>query len=82
MEATIVTKKKDSATYKPGDQVILKANEEEGWKEEEAEVIEHEGVGLYMVRLLPKYLSGKTDDGLREVNEDQMVLKLAKKGKV
>jgi hypothetical protein len=78
----MATKKTKKATFKPGDKVILKANKKEGWKREEGEVIGEYDNGVHMVRLLAKYRSGKSDDLLREVPVESLVLKPAKKGKV
>jgi hypothetical protein len=69
--------------YKVGDRVRLKPNKEEGWDEEFGTVIdigdiipkEYTGKGrseMIVIKLDDKYLSGKTDDGIREVNIDDV----------
>lgn len=56
-------------TFKPGDRVILLANEEEGWSEERGEFLEYElgYPGMCAVSVDRKYRSHRGDDGLREI---------------
>ena len=57
--------------YRPGTQVVLKANKKEGWLRQVA-VVDGKSKECYVVTLLPLYREGKLDDGLREVTVDQM----------
>lgn len=61
--------------FEDGDEVILCANEKEGWEEERATVVAYEGRGIYLVEVehgkFPDY-NPEDPDGLREVTVDQM----------
>lgn len=52
--------------------VRLMPDEAEGWGEEFGTIEEYEGVGLYLVRVDDKYRVDAADDGLREVNDDNL----------
>jgi hypothetical protein len=58
--------------YRPGTQVVLKANKKEGWPRQVA-IVDGKSKECYVVTLLPLYREGKLDDGLREVTIDQMM---------
>jgi hypothetical protein len=61
------------AKFKAGDYVILlPMPENDIFEHEAAEVIEHEGDGMYMVEVDPMYRQDEYDDGLREVSEEFM----------
>lgn len=57
---------------KVGDIITLCANEEEGWEQETAEVLDFRG-GNVIVCVLPQYRLGPKDDGLREVTKEQIL---------
>jgi hypothetical protein len=56
---------------KPGAQLLLVANEEEGWPQEKAELVAREPGGVLMVRVLSR--TPDDPDGLREVTADQVM---------
>lgn len=59
------------AKFRNADRVVLTPFE--GQPAQEATVLEAEGRRMYLVSLDTKYRDGSSDDGLRELSEDQMV---------
>ena len=57
-----------------GKEVVLAANEEEGWAEERGTLIEVEPKGMLIIRIEDEFLQDDGDDGIREVHEDYVTL--------
>lgn len=57
--------------FKRSQRVVLKANPEEGWEREEGVIDGPSGNKMWIVTIDPKYRTGRDDDGIREVSEDQ-----------
>lgn len=65
------------AKFKAKDKVVLKANKEEGWSEEQAVIItvqnQNKYPGMYLVAVDPE---NEYDDGIREIHEDNFILQV------
>ena len=63
----------DIGDFLEGQRVILPANKEEDWPEEQGVIVEYEGDEMYIVEVDRKYLMDDEDDGIREVHADAIV---------
>lgn len=59
--------------FRSSERVVLGAVPAEEMPAQEGTVLEAEGNRMYLVSLDRKYRDGSTDDGLREVHEDQLL---------